>query len=201
MASVYCHEVRAHGHEVLVRDLYGMQFDPVLKSIERSGTGHLTMPDVVDELELLGRTDVFVLIYPIWFGGPPAMLKGYMDRVLGTGAMPAALECNDATGILHGKKMISFTSSATDARWLSDIGQLDALITGLDRYIDHGFGMQPSEHVHFGAVTNGIGQADVERYLETVRKTARAVCRSIDGSAAVEALAPSKLPTAAHQRL
>ena len=78
VANRYAEAVRAHGHEAIIRDLYRMKFNPVLKSAERRGR---PAKDVEKEWGTLGKVDVFVLVYPIWFGTPPAMLKGYIDRV------------------------------------------------------------------------------------------------------------------------
>src|SRR3546814_9121520 len=74
VADAYCAAVRDIGHEVCLRDLYRIGFDPVLKDIERPGDpGFQSLPDVAEEVRLISGASVFVLIYPIWFGTPPAM--------------------------------------------------------------------------------------------------------------------------------
>jgi len=183
MATAYCAEVRQHGHDAFVRDLYSMGFDPVLKSVERPGMAFRQMPDVANELEIIRDTDVFVLIYPIWFGGPPAMLKGYIERVLGTGAMPLKFAQEAATGVLAGKRLVSFTSSATDAHWLATQGQLESLISGFDRYIEHGFAMKPSQHFHFGSISSGMEPNLIEGHLNEVKARARLLCLALDDEA------------------
>lgn len=184
MAQAYCAEVEAHGHETVLRDLYAMRFDPVLKAGERPGMAFRELPDVQAELALIHGGDVFVLIYPIWFGGPPAMLKGYVERVLGSNAMPLQLKQEAATGVLAKKRLVSFTSSATDEHWLAVQGQLESLISGFDRYIEHGFAMQPAEHFHFGSITAGTEPAEIERCLHEVRARAGLVCLNLDQAAA-----------------
>ena len=180
MAHAYCTEVRQHGHDVFLRDLYSMGFDPVLKSVERPGMAFRQMPEVHDELEIIRDSDVFVLVYPIWFGGPPAMLKGYIERVLGTGAMPLQFAQASASGVLAHKRLVSFTSSATAEHWLATQGQLESLISGFDRYIEHGFAMKPSEHFHFGSITAGMEPKTIEDHLREVKTRARLVCHAID---------------------
>src|SRR3954467_1179436 len=82
VADAYCDAVRKQGQEVMVRDLYAMGFDPVLKAEERPTVDNFKLSeDVEAEIALLASSDVFVLVYPIWFGTPPAMLKGYVERV------------------------------------------------------------------------------------------------------------------------
>lgn len=83
VASAYCAAARETGDKAIVRDLYSMGFDPVLRSIERPGPDFRRLSDVEQELEIIANADVFVLVYPLWFGTPPAMLKGYVERVLG----------------------------------------------------------------------------------------------------------------------
>lgn len=185
MATAYCAGVRQHGHKAFVRDLYSMGFDPVLKSVERTGTdaAFRQMPDVLDELAIIHDAAVFVLIYPIWFGGPPAMLKGYIERVLGTGALPLQLPQETASGVLKHKRLVSFTSSATDEHWLATQGQLESLISGFDRYIEHGFAMKPSEHVHFGSITTGMDPQLIEQHLQEVKAKARQLCQALDQEA------------------
>lgn len=139
----------AHAYSTTVREL---GHDVLELPERRSGS----FKDVEDELEALRATDVFVLVYPIWFGSPPAMLKGYVERVLGTGVVPTEVLEGSAKGVLAGKRMVSFTSSGLKAIWLDEQGQLQSLIQGFDRYIEHAFDMQPSSHHHFGSITPGM---------------------------------------------
>lgn len=75
------------GHEVRVLDLYERGFDAVL-SRERHA-GHLddpaTKPDIAEDAALLTWAEVLVLTYPTWWGGHPAILKGWFDRVWTSG--------------------------------------------------------------------------------------------------------------------
>ena len=70
------------GHDVRVRDLYGEGFDPRFSADERRthlhAGPHPSMSDHADELHWCQH---LVLVYPTWWSGQPAMLKGWMDRV------------------------------------------------------------------------------------------------------------------------
>ena len=74
---------RSAGHTVDLLDLYAEGFDPVLDADEWSPD----TPDAEDRPELaphvrrLRDADELVFVYPTWFGGPPAVLKGWLDRV------------------------------------------------------------------------------------------------------------------------
>src|SRR5215472_17582375 len=81
VARAYERAAKAHGHQVLVRDLYRMNFTPCLGAQELPWAKPYTPgADVIAERRMLADTGVFVFVYPLWFNAPPAMLKGYMDR-------------------------------------------------------------------------------------------------------------------------
>lgn len=83
----------ANGHEVKVRDLCEMGFDPVLKAEE---TIHIKngefirdleepLADVKVEQELIIEADLLLYIFPIWWNSMPAIMKGYVDRIFSHG--------------------------------------------------------------------------------------------------------------------
>ena len=73
----------AAGHEVDDCDLYSENFQPVLSAGERRAY-HSAAPDtaaVAGEIERLRRAEGLVFVFPTWWFGMPAILKGYIDRV------------------------------------------------------------------------------------------------------------------------
>ncbi len=70
------------GHEVRVTDLYADGFDPVMSPEERRTHKE---PGIAPELQRyaddLRWAQALVLVYPTWWSGQPAMLKGWIDRV------------------------------------------------------------------------------------------------------------------------
>jgi NAD(P)H dehydrogenase (quinone) len=71
------------GHEVRVLDLYAIGFDPVMSAAERrayheSGSNE---DQVAEHLALVKWTQMLIFVYPTWWFGLPAMLKGWCDRV------------------------------------------------------------------------------------------------------------------------
>lgn len=173
IAEGYCAAVREIGHEVVLRDLYRMKFDPVLKTDEQPGSANYSVsPDVVDELELLADASVLVLVYPIWFGTPPAMLKGYVERVLGSGFSYRAVR-ERAPHCLSGTHMLSLTSSGTTTQWLEEQGAWTSLRMVFDRYLKNAFSLASADHVHFSGVVAGLKDRVVREHLEEVRQAAR----------------------------
>jgi NAD(P)H dehydrogenase (quinone) len=73
----------AAGHEVDDCDLYAENFQPVLSAGERRAY-HSGSPDtaaVARHVERLRRAEGLVFVFPTWWFGMPAILKGYIDRV------------------------------------------------------------------------------------------------------------------------
>jgi NAD(P)H dehydrogenase (quinone) len=172
VAQRYADAVRAHGHEVILRDLYRLDFDPVLRAQERLGQ---PCEDVTREWGVLGKPDVFVLVYPIWFGTPPAILKGYIDRVFGAGREVGWGGEGGTRELLAGKRLVSLTSSGTLRAWLSEKGVLGSLRTIYDRYFSEVFGFDETHHYHFDGVTDDIPERDIAMHLNTVETAAREV--------------------------
>lgn len=71
------------GHEIRVIDLHAEGFDPVMSAEERRGYHTPTENEapVAEHLALLRWCEGVIFIYPTWWYGPPAMLKGWIDRV------------------------------------------------------------------------------------------------------------------------
>lgn len=73
----------ADGHMLTVIDLYAEGFDPVLREAEwrEQRSAGLKDPDIERHVAELRSAQALLLIYPTWWYGMPAMLKGWLDRV------------------------------------------------------------------------------------------------------------------------
>lgn len=80
LAEAYSQGARSRGHVVRQLKLGEMQFDPVL----RDGYEHSQSlePDLLEAQRLIHWAEHLVLVYPVWWGGVPALLKGFFDRAL-----------------------------------------------------------------------------------------------------------------------
>jgi NAD(P)H dehydrogenase (quinone) len=126
MAHAYAGAAAAKGDAVLLRDLYRMEFDPCLHADELPwADGATPRGDVVTERNLLAGADVFAFVYPFWFNAAPAVLKGSVDRVFGTGFGYEATPLGTKP-LLDGKRLISVTSSGAPKHWVEQTGALDA---------------------------------------------------------------------------
>lgn len=78
-------EARAQGWQVTRRDLYAEDFDPRLTPGERAGY-YATPPATLQaETQELTEAQVLILVFPTWWFGFPAILKGWFDRVWAPG--------------------------------------------------------------------------------------------------------------------
>ena len=74
----------ARGHELRVIDLYRAGFDPVLATDEWNNYMVDTprvIANVSDHVDAMQWAESLLLIFPTWMYGPPAMLKGWLERV------------------------------------------------------------------------------------------------------------------------
>lgn len=180
VADVYCETVRECGQEPVLRDLYALHFDPILRQDERPGREPFRpAADVQAELGQIEGASAFVMIYPIWFGTPPAMMKGYVDRVLGAGVTARDVEQRAWHPYLSGRYLISFTSSGTRTPWLAEQGQSLSLQMVFDEYLSHAFSMKPPRHFHSGSIVKGMSSQQVDEHLAMVRERARQICSEV----------------------
>jgi NAD(P)H dehydrogenase (quinone) len=191
MAQTYIEAVEALGHEVLVRDLYSMEFDPRLQADEMPGPeGATPQTEILIERTMLRDVDVFALFYPIWFGSPPAMLKGYIERVFGVGFGYGRIKGGGMEPMLTGRKLISFTSTGSENTWLVNSGSWEAVRKIFNERLTAACGLESLEHVNFGGVDFDTTPAQVEEAVAEVRSVVAEVFA--DGGAASRSPAPKR---------
>jgi putative NADPH-quinone reductase len=71
------------GHETRLLDLHAIDFDPVMSAEERARyhDAGANETGIAEHLEALRWCEALVFIYPTWWYGLPAILKGWLDRV------------------------------------------------------------------------------------------------------------------------
>ncbi|MCU0391861.1 MAG: NAD(P)H-dependent oxidoreductase [Thermoflexibacter sp.] len=83
IAQAYYESALSKGHEVRFQKLGEMKFDPILwkgyKVIQE------LEPDLKQAQEHILWCEKWVIVYPIWWGSLPALLKGFLDRTLYSG--------------------------------------------------------------------------------------------------------------------
>jgi NAD(P)H dehydrogenase (quinone) len=98
LAAAAASAARARGHDVVLRDLYAEAFDPVLPACELPRDATLP-PWLREHCDQLAAADGIVVVHPNWWGGPPAILKGWIDRVVRPGVAYAFAEGDGGEGV------------------------------------------------------------------------------------------------------
>lgn len=108
------------GHETQVLDLHAMGFDPVMGAEERRAyhtPGENERP-VAEHLAALRWAEALVFVYPTWWYGLPAILKGWLDRVWIPHATFAMPEGSKPIGrVLTNIRVIGAVSTLGSPRW------------------------------------------------------------------------------------
>jgi NAD(P)H dehydrogenase (quinone) len=182
----------ADGHEVQVSDLYAMAWNPVAGPGDVTGTREdpdvfrldreqthaheagTVAPEIVAEQEKVSWADLLLLQYPMWWFGPPAILKGWFDRVFtrGFGYLPGR---KYDTGLMHGKTAMVAVTTGTSADTYAPDGVDGALLdvmwpvhNGLLRYT--GFDVLEPFAVHApGRLEPAQRTAILEQYAAELR--------------------------------
>lgn len=188
-------KLRAAGAEVRISDLYGKGFQPILTTPEWEG--YLTCPQncdpVAGDVADLRWCDTLIFVYPTWWYGLPAMLKGWLDRVMLPGVaflMPDEAHKNIRPGLRHITRLGVFTTCGA-SRWLTWIIGAPGKRTMLRGV---GFLCAPRKRSVFAAhfLMDSSTEASRAAHLATVaRRMDRLIGRR------VAATAPDALPEAA----
>ena len=78
--------LKGRGWDVRLIDLYAERFDPVLSTDERRSYNDWAPSDpaLMPHIEALRWAEAILFVYPTWWYGLPAMLKGWFERVWAT---------------------------------------------------------------------------------------------------------------------
>ncbi len=107
--------LEATGHDVTLVDLYADQFDARLSQAERlayEGPGPILDPLVQKYADFIKSTEALVFVYPTWWWGMPAILKGFLERVFVPGVSFSlnAQTKKVAPGLLHIRRIVGITT-------------------------------------------------------------------------------------------
>lgn len=149
------------GHTVEVSDLYGEGFNPVpgrhdfttvadpvrfhYQSEQMHASTHGGFaPDIVREQQRAARAHLIVLLFPLWWGGMPAILKGWFDRVCAYGFAYADGKRYDS-GFFHGRRaLLGIATGGTANRFTRDgaYGDMEQVLHGVQHCALEYLGLQ-----------------------------------------------------------
>jgi NAD(P)H dehydrogenase (quinone) len=174
----FCHAIletamealAAKRQDVVVRDLYALGFNPVLRADDLAGIQSGKIPaDIKAEQDHIAAADILIVVHPVWWTGLPAMIKGYFDRVFSYG-FAYSVEASGIVKLLTGKKAVIFNTQGTPQQLYEQSGMFEAMKKTSDTGI-YGFcGIEVVSHLFFGAVPY-VNESTRKEYLATVGKT------------------------------
>ena len=169
--------LREAGHEIDLLDLYAEGFDPVLSRQGRAEyhTPGLNRVAVADHLDRLKATEALLFIYPTWWYAQPAMLKGWLERVLiphETFTMPESNQ--PITGLMTNILLVGVITTLGSPKWwwwlMGRPGQR-ILLTGIKVLC------APRCKTLWLALhrIDGVGEGERKAFLEKVRRAMQRV--------------------------
>ena len=110
--------LKQNGYDVYFHDLHEEKFDPILPFEEFLNDVYLPL-EIEKHCKEISEADGIIIIHPNWWGQPPAILKGWVDRVIRPGVAYEFLEGDNGEGVPNGllkaKSAIVFNTSNTES--------------------------------------------------------------------------------------
>jgi len=201
--------LRRTGHTADISDLYAEGFNPVagrhdfttVRDPQRfhyqteQGYAHETRgfaPDIAREQQRFLKADLVVWLYPIWWGGVPAILKGWFERVLAYGFAYSDGRRYDSGFFQSKSGLLCLTTGGTEARFSATgvYGTMDQVLWPTQRLMVEYMGIKALEPFVAYAAPR-VDQAKREEYLQNWRERLLKVAAEIDAAERKAALAAS----------
>ncbi|KQW98662.1 NAD(P)H-dependent oxidoreductase [Flavobacterium sp. Root420] len=150
------------GEEIILRDLNEINFNPVLSLEDMNGQrmGKVT-EDVQTEQDFITWADRIIFIYPIWWTGMPAIMKGYIDRVFSYG-FAYRYDQGVQKGLLSGKSTIIINSHGKSNAEYAESGLDKALALTSDTGIFNYCGLKIQQHFYFDKADRASAESILE---------------------------------------
>ena len=157
----------SNGHDATLFVLSKMFFDPILH--EGFSKEQPLEPDLADAQAAIGAADHLVVIFPLWFGTLPAILKGFIERIMQPGfAMKSDSSVRGYTPLLTGKSARVIITMGMPA-WLYQTFFLSHGIRALQRNIFKFTGFSPVRTTMFGMVHSATNDT-ISRWTDAMRR-------------------------------
>ena len=111
IAATAADTLRQTGHDVILHDLYQEHFDPLLPPEELQKDAKLE-PVVAQHCQEIVSADGIIIVHPNWWAMPPAILKGWLDRVLRP-EVAYRFVAGKSVGLLKAQTALVFNTSNT----------------------------------------------------------------------------------------
>lgn len=178
----------AAGHTVVVSDLYAMGWNPVASAADfaaRKNPDYLVYaleqrhgyeqgglaPDILAEVEKLKAADLIIFSFPLYWFSEPAMLKGWIDRVLISGLCYGGLRFYDKGGLKGKRALVAFTLGGREHMFGPEAvhGELELMLRPLLRGTLYYCGLEvlpPFAAYHVPYISPEARQAMLDKYRD-----------------------------------
>ena len=116
IATTVVETLRRNGHDVVFHDLYAENYDPMLSAKEIPQDADIPS-DIKQYCSEISAAEGIIIVHPDWWGQPPAILKGWIDRTMRPGIAYRFDEGDSGEGVpkglLNAKVAMVFTTSNT----------------------------------------------------------------------------------------
>lgn len=154
---------------VNVRDLYNIGFSPVLEMRDFDAVKHGQIPaEVKVEQDYVMWANLITFVYPVWWAGMPALMKGYFDRVFTKGFAYTMDDEGHLKGLLGDKKVVILNNMGFPYAYYEKVGMLDSMKQATDEGIFKFCGMEVVEHRFFGHL-DAASKAEREGHVEVLK--------------------------------
>jgi NAD(P)H dehydrogenase (quinone) len=187
LKNVASETLKKVGHSVEISDLYGEAFNPVagrhdfLVARDESRFHYQTeqqfafemaafAPDIAREQARCERADLIVWLFPIWWGGVPAILKGWFERVLAYGFAYSDGRRYETGYFKQKAGLLCISTGGTESRFSANgvYGTMEQVLWPTQRLIVEYLGMNAlPPFVAYGAPR--VDEARREEYLQRWR--------------------------------
>jgi len=161
LADAYADGAREAGHSVERFDIATLDF-PLLRS--QDAFEHEPVPEVLRPAQAaILNAEHVVLVFPLWHGTMPALVKGFLEQVIRPGMNPAAKSAAHPLAGRSARVVVTMGMPALLYRWWYGAHGL----RGLERSILGFVGMRPVRHTLFGLA--GAGERTRRSWLARMR--------------------------------
>jgi len=112
-------QLEMNGHNVFFHDLYAENFDPILSAAEIPTETKLPI-ETENHCKEISSADGIIIVHPNWWGQPPAILKGWVDRIIRPGVAYNFMDGDSGEGVpvglLKAQTAIVFNTANTPAK-------------------------------------------------------------------------------------
>ncbi|MCR6111443.1 NAD(P)H-dependent oxidoreductase [Bacillus sp. A301a_S52] len=163
-------------HDVNVLKLSNDWFNPYLSMEEYEASLQGVYPPIIaQEHEKIRQADRLIFIFPLWWGGFPAIGKGYIDRVFSYG-FAYELDGEEPIPLLKDKKAALIFTTGTPERDFKTSGLYENTVELINKSIFQFCGITLDGVLHFGDVIQASGE-NRQKMLQATREFSNKLSR------------------------